>query len=309
MSPLEGFSANDVNVNASGLTPPGKHILVPQPHGGGTYHHRLAGHPARIDAAFEQIDGTDYWDRRRLNAVVDAEVLLRGSTDSRDDRRQRRNHLISATDGMRNGPYFVGVVVAKGDCRQLGIAAEHGQRPDVLQLAVAGASPLEIAEANVRIFSDRGGKFGVFLGIRLLREHEIMDLPLRLCCANGIDQLGIAASRPGPATDFAYRFLVDSHQDDVAAGGALVDMIANDAQAVFRILAGTGDAEQEAKHQRPAENPFRTLGLPCTVLSAQPSHGKGGSFCLITSLRRKGLTNRKPNRINGPAAYFGAVRR
>ena len=81
---------------------------------------------------------------------------------------------------------------------------------------------------------DRLGKLPILAGIRLIREHDVMDLPRRLGCVDRIDQFGIAAARPRPAADLAQRLLVDSDQDDVAAGRALVDVIADDAQRDLR---------------------------------------------------------------------------
>ena len=93
----------------------------------------------------------------------------------------------------------------------------------------------------------------------LLREHDVVDLALRLCRIQLFDQFGITATRPGPAADLTQRLLVDTHQHDLAAGRMLVDVVTDDAQAIFGIFAGTDQAENQAKEDCPSKQPGRVL--------------------------------------------------
>ncbi len=306
---FQRFGTDDLDIDATRSAPAGHRILIAQPGRNGRHHNRFASQPTEIGLTVQHIGSAEGRNRSRLEGIVDPELGRGVRALSRQHRRQGGNVILAAAGRKGDGPNFIGVIVANAKRRKAHISSEHRQRTDVFDLTVPCANALQIADGHVPVALERPGELGVFVRDRRIREHEIMDLFLGLCGADGIDQLRISSARPRPPADLAERLFVDPDQHDVAADGPFIDMIAYDAKPVLGIFAGAGQAEQKAEHQRPAENPFRTLGLPCTVLSAQPSHGKGGSFCLITSLRRKGLTNRKPNRINGPAAYFGAVRR
>ena len=64
-----------------------------------------------------------------------------------------------------------------------------------------------------------------------------MDLLRRLRGFDRVDQIGVAATWPWPAADFAERFFVNSNQDDIAAGRTLVNVITDNAQPIFGVFA------------------------------------------------------------------------
>src|SRR5687768_13034604 len=158
------------------------------------------------------------------------------------------------------------------------MALQLREGTDFFENSIASPDALQIGQANWCIFRRRADESIVVRYGRAFGKIDVMDLPARRSSAERRYQIGISIARPRPAPDLSNGFFVNSDENDVAADGLCVDVVADDAEAVFRIFAGPDQAEQDAEHQRPAENPLRMLGFPLTVLSAQPSHGAGGSL-------------------------------
>src|SRR3954447_5995907 len=109
-----------------------------------------------------------------------------------------------------------------------------------------------------------------------------------------VDQQGVLLPSPRPIANLTKRLVVDQDEDDVAAGAVRMKTVPPNAQIVFRDLAESDEAEDQASDRRPQKQlPWCRLRYGLLALrhvrafpSQLPlSHARGKVRKSLTALR------------------------